>query len=281
MLDVYKSCYRLQDQPFRLSPDSRFSYGHRSYENAHSYLKYAITEGEGIVAVTGAPGTGKTTLIATLMAELNPEFVRAVTLESAQIRADALLDAVIEAFNVRLAVKELTQWEAFKRYLIEGARKGMRNILIIDEAQCLSKQGLEDLRLLSNMQFQNQLLLQIFLVGQEALLDNIRAPGMEQLHQRLIAASHLDALNKEETVAYVEHRLHQVGWIGSPEITHEAMSLIHKFSAGVPRKINLICHRLFILGGLKNKLILNGEDALHVVVELHREGLLPPVVRRV
>ena len=107
-------------------------------------------------------------------------------------------------------------------------------------------------------------------------MEMIRAPGMEQLQQRLIAASHLEPLNLTETIAYVEHRLRMVEWQGDPSFSEEAMNLIYKFSRGVPRRINLICHRLFLRGGLEQKHHLEGEDALHVIVELHKEGLLIP-----
>ena len=124
-----------------------------------------------------------------------------------------------------------------------------------------------------------QLLLQIFLVGHEALMDMIRSPGMEQLHQRLIAAAHIKPLDFEETIDYIVHRLSCVGWKNDPAFTDEAFSLIHKFSAGVPRRINLICHRLFLHVGLKEKHEIVGGDALNVIVELHAEGLLTPLAR--
>ena len=158
--------------------------------------------------------------------------------------------------------------------------QGRRVILIVDEAQGLSKELLEELRLLSNLQHNLKLLLQVFLVGQEALMDVIRAPGMEQLHQRLIAAAQLKALTYEETVNYMVHRMKLVGWKNDPAFSDEAYSLIYKFSGGIPRKINLICHRLFLYAGLKGKHELLGSDALQVIVELHREGLLTPGARR-
>ena len=280
MIDVYKSCYQFKEQPFRLSPDCRFSFGHRSYDNARYYLKYAISEGEGIVVVTGAAGTGKTTLISTLISELDADYVRVVTLESTQIQTGYLLESVVEAFGIDAGSNASALWQCLKHFLLEGVLQGKRNVLIVDEAQAMSKKSLEELRLLTNLQAQNRLLLQVFLVGQEALLSKVRAPGMEQLHQRVVAAASLEALDKEETAAYVEHRLRRSGWCGDPEMSEKAMVMVHKFSQGVPRRINLICHRLFLYGGLKNKRHFSGSDVLHVVLELHREGLLLPLSRR-
>jgi type II secretory pathway predicted ATPase ExeA len=109
-------------------------------------------------------------------------------------------------------------------------------------------------------------------------MEVIRTPRMEQLQQRLIAASRLEPLELDETRAYIEYRLHKVGWKNDPAFSNEIFGLIHKFSGGVPRRINLICHRLFLRGGIEDKHQLHGEDALTVIVELHKEGLLHPVV---
>jgi hypothetical protein len=160
-------------------------------------------------------------------------------------------------------------------FLVKQRRHGRHAALIVDEAQGMSPDSLEELRLLSNLQNDNRLLMQVFLVGQEPLLDMIHAPGMEHLQQRLIAASHLEPLDFEETVTYVEHRLCHVGWQGDPAISEGALRLVHRFSEGVPRRINLICHRLFLYGGLEDKHELFGEDARQAIEELHRERVLP------
>lgn len=279
MLDVYKSCYKLQGQPFRLSPDYRFSFSHRTYDEAKAYLKYAVSEGEGFVVITGAPGTGKTTLIGALLAELDSANVKVATLVNEQLDTRDLVERVNAAFDLP-EDSDIAPHPKLMRFLNQNKESGGRAILIVDEAQSLGPEALEELRLLSNLQNYDGLLLQVFLLGQDPLLEIIRAPGMEQLQQRLIAASHLEPLELNETVAYVEHRLRKVGWQNDPSFTEESMNLIHKFSGGVPRRINLICHRLFLRGGLERKSELKGEDALQVIVELHKEGLLTPTANK-
>ena len=280
MLDVYKSVYKLKGSPFRLSPDHHFSFGHQTYDDAMSYLKYAISEGEGIVAITGAPGTGKTTLIALLLSELDQARIQVGVVANVQMGSSSLLDKVADAFSLEIGRSEkVNMVNVFKQFLMHQNGAGRRVILIVDEAQGLSVELLEELRLLSNLQQDTQLLMQVFLVGQEPLMDLIRAPGMEQLHQRIIAAAQLMPLDLEQTTGYITHRLHCVGWKNDPVVTGEAFNLIHRFSGGVPRMINLICHRLFLHAGLKNKHKLGGGDVLFVIVELHKEGLLTPVAR--
>jgi len=267
MLDVYKSVYNLEGSPFRLGPDCRFSFAHPTYDDAKSYLKYAISEGEGIVAITGAPGTGKTTLIASLISELDLDNVQVGVVTNVQLDSHNLLGMVIDALSLNLDRSDhVSAMQGFKLYLRHQYEKDRRVILIVDEAQGLSPELLEELRLFSNLQHNAHLLLQIFLVGQEPLLDIIKSPGMEQLHQRLIAAAQLKSLNFEQTIDYIVHRLSCVGWKNDPAFTDEAMGLIHKFSAGVPRRINLICHRLFLYAGLKDRHELVGGDALNVIV---------------
>ncbi len=281
MLDVYKSVYNLEGQPFRLGPDYRFSFGHQTYDDAKSYLKYAISEGEGIVAITGSPGTGKTTLINSLISELDTDKVQVGVVTNVQLDSSNLLDMVIDTFSLTLDRSDnVSAMQGFKLYLQHQYEKGRRVILIVDEAQGLTAELLEELRLFSNFQYKSNLILQIFLVGQESLMDIIRSPGMEQLHQRLIAAAKLKPLNFEQTIDYILHRLSCVGWKNDPALTDEALNLIHKFSAGVPRRINLICHRLFLYAGLKGKHEIVGGYALNVIVELHNEGLLTPVAQR-
>ncbi len=153
------------------------------------------------------------------------------------------------------------------------AREGRRALLIVDEAQDLASSAMEELRLLTNIQIGGQPLLQIFLLGQPQLRDLILSPEMEQVHQRIVAASHIEGLQADETEAYVIHRLQVVGWQGDPAIDRAIFPLIHKFSEGVPRRINLICSRLFLLGSVEQRHAIDVEDVRVVISELQAEHL--------
>ncbi len=279
MLDIYKTYYNLGAEPFRLSPDYAFSFSHRSYAHAMAYLTYAISQGEGLIAITGAPGTGKTTLIREAFSELDDARFQVGMLTTVQLDPRNFLRMVLNEFGLPLEKgTDASPLLRLQQFLFEQSQRGRQTVLIVDEAQGLSASSLEELRLISNIQFKNRLLLQVFLVGQEGLLEVIHAPGMEHLRQRLVAASRLDPLDLDETVSYVEHRLCQVGWKGTPTISEGVLRAVHDFSGGVPRSINLICNRLLILGGLEKKRELVAEDAKQVIEELLEERLLGPLV---
>ena len=281
MLDVYRSFYGLSGEPFRLGPDYRFSLHHTSYANAKAYLDYAIYQGEGFIAITGGPGTGKTTLISEILATLDRSRVQVATLTSTQLESRDLLQMVASAFGMHPdGFNKADLLLEIESFLVKKLRSGQRAMLIVDEAQGLSRSALEELRSLANLQYQYQLLLQICLVGQESLLELIHSPGMEHLQQRLVAATALEPLSFDETIDYIEHRLGKVGWEGDPAIDEPALRLIYRYSGGTPRRINLIVNRLFLYGGMERKHRLNGTDAQSVVEGLIEEHLLavqPPI----
>ena len=277
MLDVYRDYYGLSGEPFRLGPDYRFSLHHTSYANAKAYLEFAIYQGEGFIAITGGPGTGKTTLISEILAGLDREKVEVATLTSTQLESRDLLQMVASSFGLHPdKVEKADLLLEIESFLVSRIRSGHRAILIVDEAQGLSAGALEELRLLANLQYQYQLLLQVFLVGQENLLKLIRAPGMEHLQQRLVAATSLDPLSFDETIDYIEHRLSRVGWKGDPSIDEAALRLVYQYSGGVPRRINLVANRLFLYAGMQHKHQINGEDGRAVIDGLIEEFLLAP-----
>src|SRR4051812_39503705 len=183
--DMFESYFRLSAPPFQLSPDPAFFYRSRGHKRAHSYLQYGLFQSEGFIVLTGEVGAGKTTLIRNLLNELDPNKVVAVQLVSTQLDADSLLRAVATAFG--LVVREqnkarvLAELEAF---LVSLLPKNKRALLIVDEAQNLAPEAVEELRMLSNFQLQNRALLQSFLVGQPELRQLMRGVEMRQLRQR-------------------------------------------------------------------------------------------------
>ena len=271
---MYEVFYKFKAEPFRLSPDHKFCFEHKGYAKARAYMAYAYRRAEGFVMITGRPGTGKTTLIGELVESLSGDNVFVANLVCTQLRADELLKTVAYSFGIGSA--RLDKAELLQRLTVllnRWHRENRRALLIVDEAQDLSFSAMEELRLLTNIQMGGQPLLQIFLLGQPELRDMILSAEMEQVHQRIVAASHIEGLAVEETEAYVMHRLNVVGWQGDPAIDRAIFPLIHKFSEGVPRRINLICSRLFLLGSVEEHHGIEAKDVGVVISELQSEGL--------
>src|SRR5210317_1309871 len=233
MLDVYRKFYHFTGEPFRLGPDHRFSLHHASYANAKAYLEYAIFQGEGFVTITGGAGTGKTTLISEILSVVDKDKIEVSTLTSTQLESRDLLHMVAHSFGIESDDNSKANLLlGIESFLVEKIRNGHRAILIVDEAQGLSGGALEELRLLANLQYEYQLLLQIVLVGQEQLLELIRQPAMEHLRQRMVAATSLEPLDLDETINYIEHRLSRVAWKGDPGIEEGALQLVYRYSGG-------------------------------------------------
>lgn len=271
---MYEIFYNLKAEPFRLSPDHRFCYDHKGFAKARAYMAYAFVRAEGFVMITGRPGTGKTTLIGELIENLADENVITANLVCTQLHADDLLKMVAYSFGVSAQTVEKAELlNSLNVLLQKWNREGRRALLIVDEAQDLSISAMEELRLLTNIQVNGNPLLQIFLLGQSELRDLILSPALEQVHQRIVAASHLEALKDEETEAYIKHRLEAVGWKGDPLISKSAFPLIYKFSEGIPRRINLICSRLFLHGSVEQRHRIGVLDVKEVISELQAEGL--------
>ncbi|MFN2287525.1 MAG: ExeA family protein [Chromatocurvus sp.] len=237
-------------------------------------MAYAFMRAEGFVMVTGRPGTGKTTLVGALVDDLSGEKVTTANIVCSQLEASDLLQMVAYEFGVDVVHTEKgVLLQHLSRLLQKWHREGRRALLIVDEAQDLSVSAMEELRLLTNIQVAGKPLLQIFLLGQPDLRELILSPPLEQVHQRIVAASHLEALEMDETEAYVRHRLTLVGWRGDPDISRAIYPLIYKFSEGVPRRINLICSRLLLHGSVEQLHRLSVADMKEVLSELQGESL--------
>lgn len=249
---MYESFYKFTAKPFRLTPDPRFLYKSDGHSRALAYLRYGLHCGEGFVVVTGEIGAGKTTILRTLMESLKSEPIAAAQITTTQIDSHDLLRLIASAFNLRSQNTPKAQLlRDIEAFLLARAKEKKRVLLIIDEAQNLPMESLEELRMLSNIQFGEQAILQSFLLGQGEFRDTLRSSSLEQFRQRVLATYHLGPMNLEETTGYIKHRLGMVGWKGDPEITEEAFLLIFDYTGGVPRRINTFCDRMFLYGSLE------------------------------
>jgi len=274
---MYETFYNLKAKPFHLSPDPRFFFGSSGHKRVLAYLRYGINQGEGFIVVTGEVGTGKTTLLRTLLSELPSEKnIIAAQLVTTQLESDELLKMVAASFGLAYEGRSKSALlEELERFFMANAREGRRVLLIVDEAQNLPIHSLEELRMLSNYQVGSRSLFQSFLVGQVEFRNTLRSPNLEQLRQRVIASYHLGPMDLKETRAYVEHRLSLVGWEKDPGFTPEAYTAIYDFTNGVPRRINTLCDRVLLVGYLDEFHEITSETVAKVVEELREETAAP------
>ena len=269
---MYETFYNLSAKPFNLSPDPRFFFGSKGHKRAMSYLRYGLNQGEGFIIITGDIGTGKTTLVRTLFAELANENVVAAQLVTTQLEAEDMLRMVAAAFGLAHdRISKATLLKNIETFLLARAREGKRVLLVVDEAQNLPPRSLEELRMLSNFQVGEKALLQSFLLGQEEFRNTLQADGLEQLRQRVTAAYHLSPLDRDETKAYIEHRLKMSGWKDDPHFSEEAYDDVYDFTAGVPRRINNLLDRLLLYGYLEESHEINRKVVAAVTEELIAE----------
>ncbi|TCI04458.1 general secretion pathway protein GspA [Corallincola luteus] len=269
---MYEHFYGFSEKPFQLTPDPRFFFASDSHQRAMSYLRYGLSQGEGFIVVTGPIGTGKSTLVRNLLSELSDNRVVAAQLVSTNLAPGDLLQLVADAFGVQGDFPtKAGLLKAIEQFLSGIYRRGQRALLVVDEAQNLPAETVEELRMLSNFQRNNKPLFQSFLLGQEELKQTIESPGMEQFRQRVIASCHLEALSESELVDYIEHRLSRVGWQGCPKISEQAMLAIHEATAGIPRRVNLFCDRLLLFGYLEELADFDLETVQAVAKDLYQE----------
>ncbi|MEW8360880.1 MAG: AAA family ATPase [Candidatus Thiodiazotropha sp.] len=272
---MFESYYKLNANPFRLSADEQFRFAHKNYLKAWSHLKYALQQGEGFVMITGRPGSGKTTLIRDIVSEIDSSEILAINLVTNQLQAEELLRKVALEFGLPAeSYNKATLLTHIEDFVTKEYNAGRRAVIVIDEAQNLTLNGLEELRLLSNLQSGSHPLFQIFLVGQDELRSLILSPGMEQIRQRLIASCKIELMNLEQTQGYIEHRLGIVGWDHDPELDEVIYPLIHYLTEGIPRKINHVVSRLLLYGALEAKHEFTEEDVWIVAKELFDEERL-------
>lgn len=270
---MYESFFGLSSKPFQLNPDPKFYYSSKPHRRARSYLVYGVMRGEGFIVITGEVGAGKTTIVRDLLESLDGDSVVAANLVSTQLGADDALKLVCAAFGV--SVRGTTKADmlmALEAFFITQCTQHKRCLLIVDEAQNLQPQAVEELRMLSNFQFDDQALLQTFLVGQPEFREILQGPGMLQLRQRVTARCHLGPLDEEDTRAYIEHRLKCAGATDKPTFDVAVFEATYQHSGGIPRRINTLCDRLMLQGFLAENTHFTLAHLSEVIDELHAES---------
>jgi general secretion pathway protein A len=273
---MYAEFYGLRALPFQLTPDKRFFYPSQIHKRALAYLTYGLRKSEGFVVITGDVGTGKTILVDYLLSLIAAEHYLTSKLVTTQVGPDDTLRMVASGFGLDLSgSQKSTIIRQLEQFFADARRRRISPLIIVDEVQNLPRASLEELRMLSNWRCEDTPLVQTFLLGQTQFRDVLAKGDLEQLKQRIVASSHLRPLSAEEMRGYVEHRLHTVGWVGNPVLPKEVFSLVYSEMGGIPRRINMVFDRLFLLGFVEERHEIGAELVEIVMRELRHEGLLP------
>ena len=275
---MYLQHFGLSEPPFAITPDPRFVYLSERHRDALAHLMYGIGQGGsgGFVQLTGEVGTGKTTLCRLALEQL-PDNVRVALVLNPKQTPLELLTTICEELHIEGASKrrsQKTQVDALNAYLLDAYGKGLRVVLIIDEAQELSRELLEQVRLLTNLETNTQKLLQIVLLGQPELRQMLARPALRQLAQRITARFHLTPLQASDTGEYLRHRIGVAGGGGFP-FEESAVRRLHSLSGGVPRLLNVLGERALLAGYVHGKPRIDA-----AMVDLAAAEVLPPDVRR-
>jgi general secretion pathway protein A len=244
---MYKGFFGLKDNPFNVNPDPRFLFFTKEIEEAFSGLKYGVQNRKGFITLTGEVGTGKTTLVNRLLDWLQEERVRTAFLFNSRMNSSQLFDFILAEFGIPCESRSKSQLlMKLNGFLLDRFRAGETTVLIVDEAQNLTYPVLEEIRLLTNLETSTEKLLQIILSGQPELEEKLKLPQLRQLRQRIMLRCKTSALSKEQTHDYIVERLRIAGADGSPIFSPEAVAMVHKYSVGIPRVINLLCEHSLI-----------------------------------
>ena len=250
---MYLDYYGLTEPPFDITPNPRFLFYSAKHREAFNHLLYGIRERKGFVQLTGEVGAGKTTLCRAMLEQLDGQYATALILNPV-MSADELIKAIAIEFGLPVnGLDRLDTIAVINQFLLQQVERKQETVLIIDEAQDLTDELLEQVRLLSNLETDNRKLLQIVLMGQPELRDRLNNPKLRQLRQRITVRYHLLPLNRFEVMQYVQHRLEVSGAKGSPYFTRPAFWRVYNYSKGIPRLVNAICDKALLAGFVQQR----------------------------
>lgn len=279
---MFDDFYGLDARPFQLTPDPAFYFESATHRKALSYLGYGLAQGEGFVVITGEVGAGKSTLVAYLMATIDPARMTAANVVTSALDGEEIVHVIAQSFGLQVSGHDkASALGALESFFHEEARAGRRCLLIVDEAQMLSVSALEELRMLSNFQLGAHPLLQTLLLGQPEFRETLlESNQLEQLRQRVIATHHLAAMQVREIKPYIEHRLTCVGWKGNPSFDEALFTVIHEATGGIPRRINQLVNRLLLLGAVDRREHIDVAMLEQVLAEISDDGALKVVAAK-
>lgn len=268
---MYEAFYNLAKKPFQLNPDPEFFYNSAVHKRALAYLRYGLAQGEGFIVVTGAPGTGKTMLVKALFEELKNENIVAGLMVTTHVDAEDTLRIVAASFGLPHEGVKASLIKGLEDFFTTKVREGKRILLVVDEAQNLPTQSLEELRMLSNFESNGKPMFQSFMLGQDQFRKVLQKDVMEQVRQRVTATYSLRPLESKETKPYILHRLKTAGWKKDPELKEEVFEAIYRYSQGVPRIINSLCDRVLLYGFLEEMHTIDGKAVRTVIQEIETD----------
>jgi general secretion pathway protein A len=245
---MYKPFYGLKENPFHLTPDPSYLFMSRVHEEAYTHLEYAVVENKGFVVITGEMGSGKTTLINLLLSKIQQK-IQVGVINQTLVQPTQLIKMICQEFELPTENRDKAELlDLFHSFLLEQFSSRKRVTLIIDEAQNLPDNTIEEIRMLSNLETEKHHLIQMMLVGQPELKNKLQQRKLAQFVQRVTVYCHLNGLDRDETSRYITHRL-QIAGAENPQIfSEEAVDAIYQYSRGIPRLINILCDAALVYG---------------------------------
>ena len=265
----YLEHFGLKEQPFQLTPDPDFLYWSKQHARAKAYMESTIWLADGFVVITGEIGSGKTTLLKSFLSELDDDIVYAVVSQT-QLTSTQFLQAVLTEFGFKPFDKcKVELLDMLNMFLIEQYSNGKKVVLVVDEAQNLTRKVLEEIRLMSGIETHKEKVLRIIIAGQPELKDTLESPNLKQLVQRVRLRFHLGPLDSRELREYINHRLMIAGCGDAKLFADDAFDVIYRYSGGVPRLINTLCDTALLCAFADDKLTVDGNVIMSTVAELN------------